>query len=223
MPLIQVTPPATEPVSLIEAKEHLRVDGNDDDMLILSLIAAARQYAELICRRVFITQTWKLALDAFPSPASALSGATYYGQNWSIAPGPVMMERQGGVTGYEIIPGLPTMQSVQSVKYIDLDGAQQTLAPSLYKTDVVSPMGRIVPAYGTSWPSTRMEINAVEVVFTSGYGAPIDVPQGIKNWMLIRIATLYENREEVAILSRGKVEPLPFVDRLLDAYRVVTY
>ena len=49
------------------------------------------------------------------------------------------------------------------------------------------------------------------------------VPDGIRAWMNIRVGTLYENREEVAILNRGKMEVLPYIDRLLDAYRVITY
>ncbi|WP_439891598.1 head-tail connector protein [Ralstonia sp. 25C] len=46
------------------------------------------------------------------------------------------------------------------------------------------------------------------------------VPEGIRNWILIRVGSLYENREEVAILNRGKVEELPFIDGLLDPYRI---
>lgn len=48
-----------------------------------------------------------------------------------------------------------------------------------------------------------------------------EVPEGILSWMLVRIGTLYENREEVAILSRGKIDPLPYVDGLLDPYMVM--
>ena len=43
-----VTPPAVEPVSLAEMKEHLRVDAVDQDLTIKSLISAARQYAEFL-------------------------------------------------------------------------------------------------------------------------------------------------------------------------------
>jgi hypothetical protein len=223
MSLILVTGPAEEPISLAEAKAHLRVIYDDDDDLISALIAAARHYAESICRRAFVTQTWKLVLDAFPSPSSSLSEANYYGQNWSIAPGPILMAKRDGVSGFEIYPGVAQVQSVDSIQYVDTDGVLQTLDPSQYKVSLSSPIGRIVPAYGTSWPATRNEVDAVQVQFTSGYGAAADVPQGIKSWMLIRIGTLYENREEVAILPRGKVEPLPFVDRLLDGFRVMGY
>jgi uncharacterized phiE125 gp8 family phage protein len=54
-----ITPPASEPVTLAEAKSHLRVDLNDDDTLINALITAARQMAEEYTRRAFITQTWE--------------------------------------------------------------------------------------------------------------------------------------------------------------------
>lgn len=64
MNLKLITPPATEPVSLSEAKSHLRVDLPDDDTFITSLITTARQTAEDITRTSFITQTWELSLDA---------------------------------------------------------------------------------------------------------------------------------------------------------------
>jgi len=73
MPLQLVTPPAEEPVSLAEAKQHLRVDGGDDDLLIGSLITAARQAAETKTGRQLITARWKLVLDAFPCHAILLS------------------------------------------------------------------------------------------------------------------------------------------------------
>ena len=52
------------------------------------------------------------------------------------------------------------------------------------------------------------------------YGGAEPVPEGIRNWILLRTGSLYENREEVAILNRGKVEELPFVAGLLDPYRM---
>ncbi|UCD58645.1 MAG: phage head-tail connector protein [Candidatus Hydrogenedentota bacterium] len=58
------TPPASEPVTLTEAKNHLKVDTSDDDSLISSLITAARDLAERETRRAFITQTWQMYLDS---------------------------------------------------------------------------------------------------------------------------------------------------------------
>jgi uncharacterized phiE125 gp8 family phage protein len=58
-----ITPPASEPVSLDEAKAQLRVDGSDDNTFISGLITAARLYFEETARRSLITQTWRLSLD----------------------------------------------------------------------------------------------------------------------------------------------------------------
>lgn len=62
-----ITGPAVEPISLAEAKAHLRVDSDAEDALIGLLIASARQAAEHETGRALITQTWELVLDAFPS------------------------------------------------------------------------------------------------------------------------------------------------------------
>lgn len=59
--------PTVEPVSLEEAKLHLRVDSADDNVLISSLIKTARELAEQETHRVFITQTWRMYLDQAPS------------------------------------------------------------------------------------------------------------------------------------------------------------
>lgn len=66
MGLKRVIGPAIEPVTLAEAKAHLRVDHDDDDALISSLIQAAREHAERFLGRALIEQTWELYLDAFP-------------------------------------------------------------------------------------------------------------------------------------------------------------
>lgn len=63
--LERVTAPASEPVSLAEAKLYLRVDGTDDDTLISDLIVAARMNAEDFLRKSLITQTWKLAYNDY--------------------------------------------------------------------------------------------------------------------------------------------------------------
>lgn len=222
MALRQISQPAAEPVSLTDAKLHLRVDFPDDDALISALIVAARQQAEMITRRVFVTQQWAFALDAFPNPGSVFSSANWYGPQWSNSPGPLTMAPQTGKTGYEIRVPLAPLVSVDSLQYLDTDGVLQTLAPSAYKVDTFGEPSKIVPAYATGWPATRTEINAVQVTFTAGYGAASAVPEGIKRWMLLMVGALYENREMVAAMTRGHIEALPF-DCLLSPYRLVTF
>lgn len=66
MNLKLVTAPNAEPISLAEARQHLRVTSTAEDSLILSFVAAAREHAESYTRRRFITQTWDMLLDCFP-------------------------------------------------------------------------------------------------------------------------------------------------------------
>ncbi len=61
-----ILPPASEPVSLGEAKLYLRLDGTDEDPLIATLIAAARHLVEAASGRRLIGQTWRIVLDAWP-------------------------------------------------------------------------------------------------------------------------------------------------------------
>jgi len=58
--------PASEPVTVAEAKLHLRVHIDDDDDLIEALIAAAREYCENIQNRAYIERTYLLTFDKIP-------------------------------------------------------------------------------------------------------------------------------------------------------------
>lgn len=60
------TAPASEPITLEEVKNHLKVDFSTDDTLIESLIVAARQYCENYTNRKLITQTIEEKFDGFP-------------------------------------------------------------------------------------------------------------------------------------------------------------
>ena len=62
-----VTAPVAEPLSLEDAKTHLRVDVSDDDLYIGDLIKAARRHMEDYLRRALITQTWDLFMEGFPT------------------------------------------------------------------------------------------------------------------------------------------------------------
>jgi uncharacterized phiE125 gp8 family phage protein len=61
-----LTPPATEPVLLDEAKDYLRIDHDDEDELVESLIRAARHLVEAASGQMLIHQDWRLSLSAWP-------------------------------------------------------------------------------------------------------------------------------------------------------------
>jgi uncharacterized phiE125 gp8 family phage protein len=65
MSLRLITAPATEPVSLTEAKLQCRVDGTDEDALLTLYIAAARSFVENCTGRALVSQTWEQVLDDF--------------------------------------------------------------------------------------------------------------------------------------------------------------
>ena len=203
--LRQTVAPASEPISLSEAKAHLRVDLTDDDALITALIVAARQYAESETGRSLITQSWRLVLDGFPGSCGPAGTA---GPIPSLLPGNAILLDQAPV------------QSITSIQYLDTGGAWQTLPETEWVAELQSAPARITPAFGKTWPAALPQIGSVKVEFVAGYGEAAAVPQGIKIWMLLRLGALYENREEVSAMRQGKIEALPYVDRLLDAYRV---
>jgi uncharacterized phiE125 gp8 family phage protein len=66
MTLIRTVEPAAEPVTLAEAKAHLRLaDGSEDDLLS-GLIRAARQDVERATGMALLDQHWRLVLDRWP-------------------------------------------------------------------------------------------------------------------------------------------------------------
>ena len=65
MSLVMTGAPALEPVSLGDAKAHLRVDTNTEDTFISSLITTSRLQVEAILALALITQSWTWRFDAW--------------------------------------------------------------------------------------------------------------------------------------------------------------
>lgn len=182
--------PDSEPITLAEAKAHLRVEADfeDDDAYITSLITVCRHYTEQMSGNIFKRQTWRLTLDAFPC---------------------------------EIVLRRRPVTDVNSITYIDGDGATQTLDPALYQVDLSGFLARIRPAYGQSWPITRCQMGAVEVSFVAGADdTEAGIPEYWKQGVLLLLGHYYENREDavigvsVASLPRG-YDALIGLDRVM--------
>jgi len=188
--LTEVTAPSAEPISTAEAKLHLRVDISEDDAVIDRLVGAARRRVEQFTRHALITQTWRLSLSEWPS-------------------------------GDAIEVPLPPLQSVGvSIKYKDTAGNESTFSSSSYIVDTDPTPGRIVLAYGESWPGTALyPTSPIAVQFTAGFGdAGSDVPEDIRQAILLLVGHYYENRE--ASVAVGNVQVLPLgVASLLWEYR----
>ena len=181
--------PAEPVVTLAEAQTHLRASVPEEDSLIVALVEAATAQAEAFCRRRFVSQQWRLTLDAFPAGA--------------------------------IVLPYPPLVSVESVKYVDTDGAVQTWDAANYVVRAAETPGEIVRAYGVSWPSARGEPGAVRVEFTCGYGEASAVPDAIKRAVLLIVGTLYANRETIAPVAMQQVPQS--AEWLLGPHRVLRW
>ena len=187
MKTYQVTTAATTyPVSLTEAKSHLKVDTSADDTYIESIIKAATQLSEEYTNRFFIDTV-----------------VTQYASNFK-----------------EIETLFKSkVSAVTHVKYYDSDNTLQTLDATVYEAQLNYEPAQIQLADGKSFPAFTKRNDAVEVKYTVGYGAASDVPEIIKQAILLTIGNFYANRQSV-IVGR-MVSELPQNSKwLLDTYKV---
>lgn len=209
MPLKLITAPASEPITLAEAKAQCSVsaDFTSDDALLSAMIAAARGHAEHLTGRALVTQTWELVLDEFPRIDVSRLG---HGREY--------------VSGAIELPRAP-LQSVESVKYIDPDGVEQTMDPAAYRVDTDSLVGRVYPV--AAWPDTATDRHdSVRIRYVAGWPMSEDAepvwtgPKEIAQWMLIRVASLYAQRESFVVGTIKYDMGRDFVDGLLDRWVV---
>lgn len=107
--------------------------------------------------------------------------------------------------------------SVESIKYIDAAGQQQTLDPGSYVVITDVEPGCVVPAYGKVWPTTLARPGAVTVDYTAGAGPDDDsVPHAAKLYILARLAEQWDP----AVKEFKETARSHFVSRLLDTLKV---
>lgn len=192
--------PDVEPVTLEEAKEHLRIidtitteippeepegeptyeTSHPDDDYIGNLIAAAREWGETYQGQSWITRTNEYYIDQWPQSPLKLPR------------GPV--------------------QEIVSVTYTTSDGTEKTLDAETYRRD---PAGRFCLVAGKTWPSDRLRNGfAIKITYKAGYGDTADaVPKRCRQAVLLMIGHWYENREEVIVGS--SVNKLPDAAEML--------
>lgn len=193
-----ITVPTVEPITLEDARVHLRIEGfgspptHPDDDYIQNAIQSAREWCEQYLERSLSTQTVEYATANFNKPI--------------------------------FLPSSP-VQSVESIKYIDTDGTQQTLSETIYELDPFS--NEILRKFGQRFPAVREGKNSVIVTYVAGYTngeSPdlIPLPKPIRSAMLLIIGNAYENRQEDVLgNTRISFNSLPLgVYNLLQPYRL---
>lgn len=219
MDLLQTVAPTEEPLTVAEAKYHLRIDTPDltadiaslENTYIGSLIAAARGHCEQETGRQFCTATWQLKLPFFPRAGC---------NNWQLY-GVSQAAYLGPEDWRSIYLPRPKLASVTSVTYYDADNASQTFSSGSYTVIVGDPVGRIALNYAEVWPVTRPRQDAVTVTYVSGTAAS-SVPDGVKHAMRLLIGHWYEHREQVTLGMIPSSLPMG-VEALLNPYRVWEY
>jgi len=169
MSLVMTGGPALEPVSLAEAKAHLRVDGTAEDALIQSLIVTSRLHIEAALGLALITQSWSYFLDRWPKagrlqlplrPVAAIAHVRVWndeGTSDSLDPASFLLD------GHGMPPRL-----------VSLSGAAE-----------IAPMRA----------ANGIEIGFT----AGFGAATDDVPAPIRHALLLLVAHWYENREPVQI------------------------
>lgn len=175
--LVLVTAPTEEPISLPDAKIHLRLadEFQVDDDYVTELISLSRKIVETILQRALLTQSWRLSLKSWP-------GRNY--QNWPSQSFSSASFDYGKYNHIEL--PLPPLQRVESVTYIDTggvyyvmpQGAQIPSSPPSgnaaisggYNVFTDFEPGRIVLPFSQIWPTTILLPGApIQIVFTCGY------------------------------------------------------
>jgi len=198
--LVRQTQPAVEPVTLAEAKAHLRVDTADDDTYITGLVRAAREWVEQYLDRTLVHTQWVMRFDKFP-PDGTLDIEL---------PRPPMVA-SGTATAV-------------ALTFTYENGDTATYSTASFRVDRASTPGAVKTNYGQTWPPHRQDDNAISVTWWAGYGASgSDVPAAIRHAMLMLCSHWYETRG--ATVATGAVpQDVPFgVSSLLDSVRWGSY
>ena len=116
------------------------------------------------------------------------------------------------------------VQEIHQVQYVDVDGATQTVTSSIYTLDVAQQ--RLLKAYGQTWPTPRVQDNAVWIDVWAGYydasTSPVNIrsliPEDLKSAVLLMVGNLDQNRT-MGIVGTSFAET-PGFDLLIQPHRV---
>lgn len=182
-----ITPPASEPISIEDCRMHLRLvaDGSPPE----------HEHDTMILNQLAAAREWA---ERFTGRALAL-------QTLEIA-------LDGFPCCALALPGTP-VSTVTWIRYIDANGATQTLSPLLYQLDRYSEPSRLLPVGDIDWPAiSSTALNPVIVRFEAGYSQIGDSPQStpllpasIRAALLLILGDLYENAEDSNDLNLSQI------------------
>ena len=186
-----ITAPTETPISLADVKEHLRIDTSDTshDAYLTGLLSACVSRIESVLFRGLVTQTWDFKFDSWRELTLSESmhpRVIHYGMT----------------------------QSITHIKYMDEDGAEQTVSTDYYSlTNAGTDGARIVFDFNDDndafdWPDL-WPVDPITVRVVLGYGAAVVVPAPIKSAIKLMVGDLFDDEDSSraieALLSEFKL------------------
>lgn len=186
MKLKRTSAPLLEPITLQEARDHLRVTTTGENTVIGFEISDARTYLEKQMSVLMMACGYEGYLDCFPD------------KPWMEIP-------LSPVTGVISVEYFAPGASVLS-----------TLASSNYIFDDVHRPPRINLAPNCNWPSTEDRVNAVKIKFNAGYNSANDVPENWKRALKLVLTNFHEHRGDEGLVTLPKtISDMIFIDTLI--------
>jgi uncharacterized phiE125 gp8 family phage protein len=159
--LTTITPPAEEPVTLDAAKLHCVIGDDAEDELLAGWIKAARELTETHTGKRWLDQSVRLTLADWPCDDDGTGGAIRL---------PVRPVTAVTKVEYYAADGTLTELAEDADWQVWLDHAPPLVAPAPYKV----------------WPPTQTgRLGAVRVEFNAGYEDTADVPEGVRQAVLL--------------------------------------
>jgi hypothetical protein len=196
-----VTAPTNSPITVADVKSFLKVDNNEEDVILDLYISAAVNVAQNYTGKAFITQTRKLQLDCLPDGEYRDYNLTNPWQGQGSA-------NRTPFYPYDNFIELPykPILTVTSIVFTATDNTTSTFSSTNYYVDTVT--GRVILNDGATWDVALRNKASVAVTYTCGYGATADlVPADIRMALLQHVADMY-NCRSVCGMSCGCEEIL---------------
>jgi len=195
MALRLITGPTVEPITLAQAKAHLRVDHTDDDLWITAAIIGCRVYAENFMGRALVSQTWELVIDEFPDDGDIKLPKSPLRSVVSIK--------------YDDAAGVETTMSTLDY-YVDTASEPGWVVVANDWPTTLDSINTVRIQFVAGYaPSADSPDNLVA-----------NIPQSIINGILLHLGFMYANRESVVVGTTVAAIPWGGVDELYRQYRV---
>jgi hypothetical protein len=199
--------PASEPVTAAGLRAYLvETETSLPDADANALIAEARNLIEEKTGLAFISQSWRMALDAWPSGSGPWWDGVRQGAIADVI----------GAPGFVYLPRYP-LASIASVTVYDEAGSATAVdVAATFDTDTYQRPGRMALKSGATWPIALRSTNAIEIVYEAGYANAAAVPPIMARAVKQVAAYLYAHKGDDCDMG----DALAGVKSLLSAYVV---